>query len=186
VLFVAALKAVVAVALLTGADTIVRELRYLADKVKSAVNRYLWDEERGIYVDARLNKKMSDIVSQQANAAVIYFDLAPKKRWPRIFEFILDEDRVKLTRAWRHDKERTFDPLHDVIMAQPFFCHFLHGAMFKAGISEEMLVHIRRYWEPMIKEGSTCWETRQLSDITSICHGFSATPTFDLSTYILS
>ncbi len=49
-----------------------------------------------------------------------------------------------------------------------------------------MLENIRRHWGALIADGEcTFRETWQINPITSLCHGWSATPTYDLSTYIL-
>lgn len=185
ILFVGALRAVSSLEKKIGGNLISEEFKKLSLDTKEAINNILWDEERGVYVDAFNNGVKSNKISQQANSLVIYFEVAPKERWERIFKTILDDKRVKLTRTWRWDKERSFDPHHDVIMAQPFFSHFLHGALFKTGGIEYIVRSIKTLWGPMIEEGSTFWESWQLTDITSTCHGFSATPTYDLSTYIL-
>ena len=96
---------------------------------------------------------------------------------------VLSDQRLVLTRAL--DKERqpevAFDEEDDVVLAQPFYMHFLHRAMAQAGLQIALLDNLRRRWAPMLAEGSTYWESWSLIPITSMCHAFSATPTFDLS-----
>jgi hypothetical protein len=144
-----------------------------------------WDESRGLYVDARTVDGLSATASQQGNAAAIAFGIAPMERWGRIFPAILDEDRLKLTRTWRWDKERPFDPEKDIVLAQPYFSHFLHLALAKAGRVGDLIENIKRRWTSMLEEGNTFWESWQLTEMTSRCHAFSATPTWDLSSYVL-
>lgn len=159
----------------------------LAGRVRDAINKLLWDETRGVYADARRNGKLSRRISQQSNAAVIAFDIAPRERWARMFETILDDKRLVLTHALGHDGEVTpFDEESNVVQAQPFYSHFLHRALRQAGKSETIIANIRARWSEMLAAGeSTFRETWQLEPITSKCHAWSATPTFDLSTDIL-
>ena len=184
-LFIGALNAVSSFALQLGYKDIVEEYDELAIRIRDAINIKLWDEKRGLYVDSCWKGKKGRVVSQHANAALIYFNIAPKERWDRIFNTILDEKQVKLTRSWRWDKERLFDPEKDIIMVQPFFSAFLLGALRKAGIIEEVLDNIRRKWGPMVEKSPTLWETWQLTETTSTCHGFSSAPTYFLSTLVL-
>ncbi|MBI5651195.1 MAG: family 78 glycoside hydrolase catalytic domain [Chloroflexi bacterium] len=159
----------------------------LATRVRDALNELLWDESRGVYADARRDGKLSRRISQQSNAAMIAFDIAPRERWDRMFETILDESRLVLTHALGHDGEVTpFDEEKNVVQAQPFYSHFLHRALRQAGKFDNIIANIRARWSAMIANGeSTFRETWQLEPITSKCHAWSATPTFDLSTDIL-
>lgn len=185
--FVAALRAVAGFARQVNALEDAARFGELAERVAAAINEQLWDEERGVYVDARRDGVRSRRVSQQSNAAAIAFDVAPPERWPRILETILDEARLVLTRwADRDPRAPAFDEAVNVVRAQPFYCHHLHRALSKAGRHEDLLDHIRRHWESLVDEGGdTFRETWQLDEITSLCHAWSGTPTFDLSTEVL-
>lgn len=181
--FVAALHTAVYLAQLTGQTTAADVWRQLAAAASKAINTHLWDEERGVYVDARGSRR----VSQQSNAAVIAFDVAPPERWPRILDAILDEDRVQLTRVGEREAAYAgFDEEQHVVMAQPFFSHHLHRALSKVGRTDALLANIRRHWGALVEAGDdTFRETWQIDGLTSLCHAFSATPTFDLSTEVL-
>jgi hypothetical protein len=159
----------------------------LATRVRDAINALLWDETRGVYADARRNGVPSRRISQQSNAAVIAFDVAPRERWARMFETILDETRLVLTYALGHDGEVTpFDEENQVVRAQSFYSHFLHRALRRAGMISTIVENIRTRWSEMLADGeNTFRETWQLEPITSKCHAWSATPTFDLSTDVL-
>ena len=167
-----------------GAPALADRWRALASSVAGAAADRFWDSKRGVYADCWAESGLSPVVSQQANAAAVAFGIAPDARWDSIFDYILDEGRIKLTKAWRWDAERPFEARHDVILAQPFFCHFLHAALARAGRVDDILANIRRRWAPMLT-GGTFWESWQLTEMTSRCHAFSATPVYDLSTYVL-
>jgi hypothetical protein len=185
--FVAALRTVAGLARIVEIPQNAERYEALADHVAAAINTHLWDEARGVYVDARRDGVQSRRISQHANAAVIAFDVAPRERWSRIFSVILDDERLVLTRALDMDATAVpFDEAYNVVLAQPFYSHHLHRALSKAGLYGAILDNIRRRWGPMIESGeSTFWETWQLGTITSKCHAFSATPTYDLSTEVL-
>ena len=159
----------------------------LADRTAAAINQFLWDAGRGVYVDARRRGVQSRRVSQQANALAIACGVAPGERWASILGAILDEERLVLTQTGDSDPHvAPFDEAWQVVMAQPFVCHHLHRSLSMAGEHGALLENIRRRWGPWIASGEpTFWELWQLGDATSTCHAWSATPTFDLSTAVL-
>lgn len=183
----AALRAAAELARLAEHSRAATHYSGLAQRVCEAINTLLWDEARGVYADARRHGKLSRRVSQQSNAAAIAFEVAPRQRWARMWETILDERRLVLTYALGHDGEATpFDEEYDVVQAQPFYSHFLHRALRKDGQFDRIVENIRARWGVMLAEGeNTFRETWQLDPITSKCHAWSATPTFDLSTDVL-
>ena len=185
--FVAALRVAAELARLADHSRAATRYQDLAQRVCQAINTLLWDEVRGVYADARRHGKLSRRLSQQSNAAVIAFDVAPRGRWARMWEIILDEKRLVLTHALGHDGEVTpFDEEYNVVQVQPFYSHFLHRALRKDNKFDVIAENIRARWSAMLADGeSTFRETWQLEPITSKCHAWSATPTFDLSTDVL-
>ncbi len=185
--FVAALRAAVRLAHIAQYPREAAWFGSLADRIASAINDLLWDERRGVYADARQQGRLSRRISQQANAATIAYGVAPRDRWDRIFDTILNEEKLVLTRwASREVEPVPFDENRNVVLAQPFFMHFVHRAMRQAGRCTSIVENIRKRWAAMLATGdSTFWETWQLESITSKCHAWSATPTFDLSTDVL-
>jgi hypothetical protein len=182
--FVAALRVAAELARLADHSRAATRYQDLAQRGCEAINTLLWDEVRGVYADARRHGKLSRRLSQQSNAAVMAFDVAPRERWARMWEIILDEKRLVLTHALGHDGEVTpFDEEYNVVQVQPFYSHFLHRALRKDNKSDVIAENIRARWSAMLADGeSTFRETWQLEPITSKCHAWSATPTFDLST----
>ncbi len=156
-------------------------------RVGAAINRHLWDERRGVYVDARHDGVPSRRLSQQSNAAVIAFGVAPAERRARVWATILDPARLVLTHALGADGKVTpFDEATQVVLAQPFYCHFLHRALRMAGRGETVVEHIRARWSDQLAGGATTLrESWQLDPITSLCHAWSGTPTFDLTADVL-
>lgn len=185
--FVAALRVAAELARIADIPRDAERYETLADSVAGAINECLWDEVRGVYVDARRGEVQSRRISQQANAGAIAFGVAPAERWPRIFSVILDDDRLVLTRSGQGEENPIpFDEEYNVVLGQPFYTHHLHRALSKAGLHDAMLGNMRRRWGPMVERGeSTFWETWKLEAITSKCHAWASTPTYDLSTEVL-
>ncbi len=171
-----------------GAERQARSWRALADRVRQAINAYLWDDERGVYVDARINGRQSRRVSQHANGICLAYGVAPQERWERIIAYIMDPERVKLTSVGMGIAEveglPPFDESHDVVLAQPFFMHHVHRGLIRAGRPDLVLANIRQRWGAMLEAGgTTIWEV--WLPFASQCHGWAGTPTFDLSTSVL-
>ncbi|HTD53402.1 MAG TPA: family 78 glycoside hydrolase catalytic domain, partial [Thermoanaerobaculia bacterium] len=183
--FVAALRAAARITRLDSRAEEAERLDRLADSVAAAINERLWDERRGVYVDARHRGAPSRRVSQLANACAIANGIAPAQRWSRILSAILDPQRVTRTRRRPSEKAAPFDPKSGVIEAQPYGSHLLHRALAAAGRHGELLDHIRSRWGPMLDSGSTFWETWEAKGWDSRCHGYSSTPAFELSSEIL-
>jgi alpha-L-rhamnosidase len=184
-LYHAALQHAADLARLAGAPSLSRRYRRLARAVRNALNARLWDEARGVYVDACFEGEQSRRVSQQANAACIALGVAPRARWPRILAYVLDDSRLKATSTELGEiGPANFDEEHDIVLAQPFFMHFVHRALAAAGRHHDLLDNLRRRWGAMLEAGSsTFWEHWHGEE--SQCHAWSATPTFDLSTEVL-
>jgi len=185
-LFVAALRSAARIAGLVGGSAYEQEWMALASSIAEMCDRTFWNETKGVYIDARNEIGPSPIISQHGNAAAVACGICPREHWDKVFSAILDEKKLKLTKAWSWDIERPFDANHDVILAQPFFMRWLHAALARAGRKADIVENIKKRWSAMIKdEGSTFWETWQATEMTSHCHAFSATPTYDISTYVL-
>lgn len=183
--FVQALRMSAELVELYGLPARAARLRQRAEQLVALINQHLWDEARGVYVDARIDGVQSQRVSQQANGLCLAYDIVPVARQARVVAYITDPARVKLTAAMpRLYEPPPFDDAHDVVLAQPFCAHHLHRGLVQAGRSDLLLANIRERWGAMIQAGSTTiWEL--WSPRASQCHAWSTTPTFDLSTYIL-
>lgn len=183
-LYCAALAAAAGLARRVGHERAASAWDATRERTAEAINRHLWDEDRGVYVDARRTGRRSRRISQQSNAAVLAFGLAPPQRQRRVWNTILDPARLVLTHALGADGRVTpFDEETQVVRAQPFACHFLHRALRLSGRCDDIVRHIRQAWAPLLADGErTLRETWQLDAMTSLCHAWSGTPTLDLST----
>ncbi|MGH2807052.1 MAG: hypothetical protein ACRDKT_07230, partial [Actinomycetota bacterium] len=156
-----------------------------------------WDEGRGVYMDALGNRTVGR-VSQQTNSIAIVAGCAPRDRWERMLSRICDDRRLqrtltpgdpgtfaeRMSRQWQ--EPTAFDNDADVVMAQPFFAHFLHRALDLAGKTDDVIASIRR-WRALVARGNGCFEEYWDAEpgLGSRCHAWSATPVYDLATTVL-
>jgi hypothetical protein len=185
-LFVQALGHAVALADQQHAAALAGRWRALAARAAAAANRLLWDDVRGVYVDALLPDGPVRRVSQQSNAAMITSGIAPRKRWDRMLDYVTDAERlVETSTGFVGPPFTLIDEERQVVLAQPFFTHFVHRALAAAGRHDAIVRSIRDRWLPMLVEGGTdtFWEHWHGRD--SRCHAWSATPIYDLSREVL-
>ncbi|MEX0322670.1 MAG: family 78 glycoside hydrolase catalytic domain [Puniceicoccaceae bacterium] len=147
--------------------------RAQALKVKAAINKHLWCESAGAFVDCvHKDGKPSKVFSQQTQAVAVRAGVPE------------NEERANLCRG------HVFDPPdHFVKSGSPFFQFFILEILALDGLSQKLLDSIREHWGFMIDEGaSTFWEMWSLRTgrlTRSHCHGWSAAPTFFLSSEVL-
>jgi hypothetical protein len=175
-------------------------LRARADQTRKSFEHY-WDAERGVYVDAADAAGPRRRVSQQTNSLAILSG-APEDRWPAILGYVMDERRLVFTKhpgdgaperhryQWMPPQEwgtgRPLDEETEVVLAQPFFCHFLHQALAAAGEHGALRSSIRR-WQRLVDRGNGVFEEYwdHVPGEGSRCHAWSATPTYDLTAHVL-
>jgi len=159
----------------------------MATEICVALNERHWDRERGIYIDVvdPETGAQERRVSQHANAAMILWGDAPDARWPGMISWITDPSRITFTAAPPiSNTGETLDEETGVVMANTFYSHFVFEALAKAGRLDLVFGFIRDRYGPMIERGATTlWES--FGPTASLCHGFSASPTYQMSTRIL-
>jgi hypothetical protein len=164
-----------------------RRYAVLAARISAALDARHWDARRGVYVDmVDPESGRQDLrVSQHANGAAILWDVAPRQRWASIVERIADARRLTFTAAppiAPHGE--TLDPESGVVLANTFYSHFVYRALCRAGRFDLVARLMRERYGPMLERGATTlWES--FEPTASLCHGFSATPVYQLSTEVL-
>lgn len=170
-LAVLALKECAELAAWLGEDGLAQEWHALAGDLAAAINGHLWNEERGAYTDALRGTKQSSVFSQQTQTVAYISGVATGERAARC-------------RAIMENPPEGF-----VKAGSPFFEFYLLEAIQKEGQDQLFLDILRRDWGFMIAMGATTfWEmwSRRGGRLTrSHCHGWSAAPTFFLSTHVL-
>jgi alpha-L-rhamnosidase len=146
-----------------------------------------WDERRGAYVDMvdPATGGQDRRVSQHANAAVALWGAAPDVRAARALGRITDSRRLTFTAAppiAPHGE--TLDLEEGVVLANTFYSHFVYEALAGRGRLGDALRLMRERFGPMLAQGATTlWES--FAPTASLCHGFSASPTYQLSRRVL-
>lgn len=166
---------------------VARRCAELARRIRAALDTRHWDERRGVYVDCvdPASGVPAPRVSQHANAAMILWGGAPRARWARMIERISDPARLTFTAAppIAPSGDR-LDEQEGVVLANTFYSHFVQCALIAAGRADLVIALLRARYGPMLARGATTlWES--FEPTASLCHGFSATPTYQLTTGIL-
>ncbi|MDW8099081.1 MAG: family 78 glycoside hydrolase catalytic domain [Anaerolineae bacterium] len=170
---VEALRRTAYLAEILGETTEAKRYSMMAESLKAAINTYLWSEEHQAYIDSiHADGTRSPVVSQQTNTVVYLCDVATPERLPLIERYVRE-----VPEGW-------------VRIGSPFMMFFTFEALAKMGDFETILEITRQRWGEMLEKGATtCWETFPGFDphwwTRSHCHGWSAAPTFFLSTYQL-
>jgi hypothetical protein len=148
--------------------------RALANGLSQAINTHLWNAERQAYTDCLRDGAHSAVFSQQTQTVAVMSGVASNH----------SAERAELCRAQIHN------PPDDFVKAgSPFFEFFLLEAYQQEGRSQAFIDTIRRDWGWMLENGATTfwemWSQKGGRLTRSHCHGWSAAPTFFLSTYVL-
>ena len=175
-----------------------RDSAWAAHAVTTRAFEQLWDEARGVYVDALHSGGVPGRrVSQQTNALAIVGGVAPTSRWKSMLDRVLDPAGVRVTLSngdlpehqhWLYQRWEPvdFDAESDVVAAQPFLRHFLHQALALAG-ERDRIASLCLDWLPQLERGNTTFEEfwEAPPGKASRCHAWSMTPTYDLTTHVL-
>lgn len=154
-----------------GRPDLGKEWRRLAKNMREAINLHLWNDRALAYTDCLREGIHSTVFSQQTQTFAYLSDIAEDGRSRRCLELM-------------HNP-----PDEYIHSGSPFFDFFIMEAMQKEGNTQAMLEMIRKKWGFMADNGSiACWEHwPQGPDrfARSYSHGWSAGPTFFLSTHVL-
>jgi hypothetical protein len=148
-----------------------------ATRLREAIDRHLWDESRGAYVDC-LHKdgRPSATVSMQTQIIAYLCDIPAGERLRRIERYLVEP------------------PASFVPAGSPFMLFFYYEALVKLGRCDLMMADMRRNYGYMIEQGATtCWEMFPWSEYNrnpkmltrSHCHAWSAGPAYFLGAQVL-
>jgi hypothetical protein len=152
-----------------------------------ALDRRHWEERRGVWIDVvdPVTGAQGRQVSQHANAAMALWGSRDAGRRRRALARITESARLTFTAAPPVVPEGdVLDPEEGVVLANTFYSHFVYEALGEAGLLPVALAQMRERFGPMLDKGATTlWESFRPS--ASLCHGFSASPTYQLSRRVL-
>jgi hypothetical protein len=185
--FAGALRAAAVLALVVGFERAAVAYAARADAIITALDASHWDERRGAWVDmvSPATGQQDQRISQHANAAMALWGDPSADRVARALARVTDPARETRTPAPPVVPVGTpLDEAHGVVMANTFYGHFVGEALARHGLRAQALNQIRRRFGPMLEAGATTlWEA--MSPYASLCHGFSASPTWFLSRHVL-
>lgn len=150
----------------------------IADRMKSAINRHLWSEERQAYLDCiHPGGRRSSVFSMQTQVMALLAGVAEGEREATLNAYL------------------TATPEGFVPIGSPFMSFFYYEMLMKNGNLQWMLDDIRMNFGFMLdNEATTCWEMyghttmnrANENDLTrSHCHAWSAAPGYFLGAYVL-
>lgn len=158
-----------------------------ADRIIAALDASHWDASRGVWVDTVCprTRGREPRTSQHSVAGMTLWGDLPPDRVTRAFDWAMDPQRETQTPAPPVVPHGTpVDEQNGVVLANTFYGHFLSEALARHGRVETALALIRRRYTPMLEAGTTTlWEAT--TPDASLCHGFSASPTYFLSRHVL-
>jgi hypothetical protein len=190
-------------AYLTDNSSAGAECEYKAAELKRQFQSLLWDEQRGIFVNGRMDGQQIRRWGCQENYLAVLFGLADETRQTRILNRLRQED---LNTIFVPD-ERDYDeilpgfgklPMVAVALSQyrwpddkmvplgtPYFSGYALQAMCELGMIQEALDFIRLRWGELSRQGSTTvWETWSMP-VGSLSHAWSCAPVILLGQYLL-
>ncbi|MDR6551709.1 family 78 glycoside hydrolase catalytic domain [Paenibacillus qinlingensis] len=150
----------------------------MAVRLKTAINRHLWSEERGAYLDCiHRGGRRSSIFSMQTQVMALLVGVAEGDRAALLSEYL------------------TATPEGFVPIGSPFMSFFYYETLMKSGHVQWMLDDMRENFGFMLdNDATTCWEMyghttmnrANANDLTrSHCHAWSAAPGYFLGAYVL-
>jgi hypothetical protein len=157
----------------------------LAEKVKKAINTYLFNEEKQAYMDS-----LSDAICQDSNVLAVLFGVADKDRTEKVLNTIKENLWSDYGSAMADKTFKNRNLRGGISTVSPMMSTHEAEAWFETDRAEEGLALIRKTWGAMLKKGATTfWEFNPNNEFDkwehSVCHGWSAGCTYLLSAYIL-
>ncbi len=146
-----------------------------------------WEARRGAYVDIVDPRSgvQEPRMSQHGAAAIALWGRPSQRRAARALDRITDARRLTFTPGPPiAPSGQPLDPEEGVVLANTFYSHFVYEALARHGRLADALDLMRERFGPMLAQGATTlWES--FAPTASLCHGFSASPTYQLSRRVL-
>jgi len=177
-LYLWALRAAEKVAQLVGKKDAAASFHSRARQLAEAIRTLMFHRELGVFtngVDDVETGTISDLITQQANALAILLDLVPGEAVETARKVLLRDSRIQGK-----------PPLE----AQPYFFFYVLRALSEAGLYNEALDEIRVRWGEFFEHDAVTFWEHWPADLDkkggmSLCHAWSAAPTYHLSATVL-
>jgi alpha-L-rhamnosidase len=136
------------------------ELRAMARRLRTAIQRAYWDGSRGLYADTAAH----DVFSQHANVLAVLAGVVEGADARAVMDRVLADS--------------TLTP------SSIYFRHYLHAALNRTAQGDRYL-DLLGPWREMLASGLTTWAETNDPDVRSDCHAWGASPNFELFRTVL-
>ncbi|WOF23163.1 hypothetical protein N8K70_00415 [Microbacterium betulae] len=166
-------------------------------RAERAFERF-WDPRRRLYVDYLAEDGLDAPTSQAVNAAAVAAGLVPRERIDDLVTRISDPGRLVIRTMYATPEGRVdagkwdavssgarvvdWDPENEIVRAEPFFSSVVHDAYLAAG-RPDLVRRAVRDWSRFLSDGFDTFGETWLWGTP--CHGWSATPTKDITRSVL-
>ncbi|NLN76077.1 MAG: hypothetical protein GX139_07175 [Armatimonadetes bacterium] len=131
----------------------------VAQRVKVAINKFLYMPKHGLYAECRKNGELVEKFSRQTNILAALFDVTDQYQKAGIMRQMDGKALPELT--------------------TPYFGSFYLETLYLLDRHDDALAYMRRMWGEMIKSGATTlWEDVKTREC--LCHGSAVGPARDL------
>ena len=145
-----------------------------ADQLKTAINKKLWNGERGIYYDGFNEKGFLPTAYPNSSAFPMLWDIADSAKVCSAMPF-LEESLINIGA-----------PVNRKQLSSPYGGFYALGALYKYSNANLAEQYIRKHWGKMIYESDdTAWEDFNRDNHSTMSHAWSGSPTYFLSTQVL-
>ncbi len=146
-----------------------------ADLLTDAINTYLWDANKGMYIDGVKQEKK--VLSHHLTSSI----------WPAVFEVA---DSVRIESIMKNLKKELVDigSITRKRKITPYSSFYLFSLLYQQGEIETAENFLKRYWSPMAlhSETPTTWENFDIDgEQGTSSHAWSGHPTYFLATAAL-
>lgn len=124
------------------------EYRKRAFDLKKSLKSF-WDEEKGLFVDAITDGKLSKQYSEHGNAIALTYNIATKEQAKKIADVILEKDN-----------NNSIKRANGMTMVSPAMSYFLHLGLAENGYAKESLLLYKDRFSKMLDTNTngTLWE----------------------------
>ncbi|MFY0651627.1 MAG: family 78 glycoside hydrolase catalytic domain [Cyclobacteriaceae bacterium] len=127
-----------------------------ADLLRKSLQTHLWDETKGLFVDAWIDGKRSKMFSEHSNGTALALNIATKEQADRIAnQLLVKDDHDYVRRASR------------IIMVTPAMSYYLHKGLCEYGYVDQSFEMFRSRFDKMLapETNGTLWEEWRLDGI---------------------
>lgn len=149
-----------------------------------------WDPAAGVYRDCADGPP---VVSQRVQALMIIAGAAPPSRWPSMLDRVLEPSDIwtppGIPAAVRGQRLEFValpeaEAIEGVIGVSLFYRHFLHEALARANRWDDLFASLTALATLAGSDETMPEHAQPLGYLSSHCHAWSSTATYDLSTYV--